>query len=220
MRISMRFLALAVLVVLVSVTILSIWRNVTTVSVAPVAAATPTGSRPDSAATDEALQHFQQNVGAYLALRHRVAASLPLEAVASDAVTLQWTEKGLADGIRAARRDARRGDIFTADVAPRFRSLIGLTLQQHGISPADVLSDIKEELDEGRTSGQRPTVAINGRFAWGSGSAMPREILEALPELPDPLEYRFVNRDLLLADVDADLVVDILPDAVQRHGPR
>jgi hypothetical protein len=112
---------------------------------------------------------------------------------------------------------ARRGDVFSADAARRFRSIISLTLHQHGISPVDVLADVKEELAEGRASGQRPTVGINARFAWGSGSAMPPEILAALPALPKALEYTFVNRDLLLVDVEADLVVDILPDALQRH---
>ena len=43
------------------------------------------------------------------------------------------------------------------------------------------------------------------------------EILQALPDLRDPLEYRFVNRDLLLVDVDADLIVDILPEAIPRQ---
>ena len=35
-----------------------------------------------------------------------------------------------------------------------------------------------------------------------------------LPALPDELRYRFVDRDLVLLDVHADLVVDILRDAL------
>ena len=39
-------------------------------------------------------------------------------------------------------------------------------------------------------------------------------ILEVLPELPDGLQYRFVERDLVLVDIAADLVIDVLPDAL------
>lgn len=45
---------------------------------------------------------------------------------------------------------------------------------------------------------------------------MPVEILNALPELPAFLAYEFVDRNLVLVDVEADLIVDILPDAL-RH---
>jgi len=39
-------------------------------------------------------------------------------------------------------------------------------------------------------------------------------LLEALPPLPVELQYRFIGRDLLLVDVEADLVIDILPNAL------
>jgi hypothetical protein len=39
-------------------------------------------------------------------------------------------------------------------------------------------------------------------------------ILEALPELPDEVEYRFFGRDLVLLDVEAGLVVDVLKQAL------
>jgi len=35
-------------------------------------------------------------------------------------------------------------------------------------------------------------------------------------QLPEGLEYRFVNRDLVLVDLEADLIVDVLHDAVPR----
>jgi hypothetical protein len=42
-------------------------------------------------------------------------------------------------------------------------------------------------------------------------------LLLRLPELPEELEYRIVNCDLVLWDVHADLVIDFVPDAL---GPR
>jgi hypothetical protein len=39
-------------------------------------------------------------------------------------------------------------------------------------------------------------------------------LLDVLPALPEGLQFRFVARDLVLVDIDADLVVDVLPDAL------
>jgi hypothetical protein len=54
---------------------------------------------------------------------------------------------------------------------------------------------------------------VNDRFAWAQGSFMPAFVLELLPPLPAELEYRFAGRDLVLIDVHAGLVVDILAGA-------
>jgi hypothetical protein len=40
-------------------------------------------------------------------------------------------------------------------------------------------------------------------------------MIEALPPLPDELQYRIVGRDLVLVDVHANLVVDILREALR-----
>jgi hypothetical protein len=115
--------------------------------------------------------------------------------------------------IRLARRYARAGEIFTDDVERVFRDRIRQTMDSQGISPAELLTSIKK--DTSRVPAR--DIAINAHFDWNSGWEMPPEILEALPAVPDVLEYRLVNRDLLLVDVGADLVVDVLHDAIQRH---
>jgi hypothetical protein len=38
--------------------------------------------------------------------------------------------------------------------------------------------------------------------------------IEVLPELPEELQYRFQGRDLVILDVETDLVVDVLKDAL------
>ncbi len=42
----------------------------------------------------------------------------------------------------------------------------------------------------------------------------PPALLRKLPDLPPDLEYRIVGRSLLLRDVKANLIVDILRDVV------
>ena len=45
-------------------------------------------------------------------------------------------------------------------------------------------------------------------------STMPPEILKALPKLDETLEFRFVGRHLILMDVPAHLIVDIVDNAM------
>lgn len=47
-------------------------------------------------------------------------------------------------------------------------------------------------------------------------STMPPKILEVLPKLPSPLEFRFVREQLILFDSDARLIVDWVDAALPR----
>jgi hypothetical protein len=42
----------------------------------------------------------------------------------------------------------------------------------------------------------------------------PPTLMLMLPELPPGLAYRFVGRDLVLKDIKAELVVDLIPNAI------
>ncbi len=161
-----------------------------------------------------AVQEFNDDVADYLRLRQRAEASVPDLRVTDDPGSLTHTVNQLSDRIRKARPDARRGDVFTPGVAREFRGRISGAMHDFRITPAQLLAAIRED-----TSGSRSAhgLAVNGTYKWAAGWTMPPEILQALPDLRDPLEYRFVNRDLLLVDVDADLIVDILPEAIPRQ---
>ena len=43
-------------------------------------------------------------------------------------------------------------------------------------------------------------------------ATFPANLLKALPDLPKELEYRMVNRNLILRDVPGNYVVDMLPN--------
>ena len=55
---------------------------------------------------------------------------------------------------------------------------------------------------------------VNDRWRGTALTTMPPDLLAVLPPLPPELEYRFVHRDLVLWDVRADLIVDVLRDAI------
>ena len=56
---------------------------------------------------------------------------------------------------------------------------------------------------------------VNVVLPWGAGDPASASLVGLLPLLPDELEYRFVSgRHLVLLDVEANLVVDVLRKAV------
>ena len=167
------------------------------------------GSSPERATPDTARQQFQRNVDGYLAVRREATRAIPPLKVSADSREILNTVHALAAAIRAARPNAKAGDLFTPQVAKLFRDLIADDLRKNEIKVADLMADLNEEVPRGT-----PRPAVNQPFPWGRGAAMLPCLLATLPSLPQELQYRLVERDLVLLDVDADLVVDILVNAV------
>ena len=116
----------------------------------------------------------------------------------------------LAAAIRAERANATQGDFFTLALARELRTSINEALLAHDFSAADVIA-------AGRVEGidyERIALRVNGTFPWVLGAAMFPCVIEALPELPPELQYRIVGTDLVLIDIHASLIVDILPSAL------
>ena len=118
----------------------------------------------------------------------------------------------LAIAIRAERRDARQGDLFTPALAVELRGRINDALFEHGFTADDLRAD--QRLDDFEPGTVK--LRVNGPFWWVLASAMFPCVIEALPPLPPELQYRIVGDDLILVDVHASLVVDILPNALAQ----
>ena len=118
--------------------------------------------------------------------------------------------QALAAAIRAERPDAHQGDLFTPAVAGELRTRINDALLEHGFTAADLrASERQDGIDPTSV-----TLRVNGTFFWVLASAMFPCVIEALPPLPPELQYRIVGNDLVLVDVHASLVVDILPNVL------
>jgi hypothetical protein len=154
-----------------------------------------------------ALAVFERSVQDYAALHRRLARLTPRLQVTADPVQLRGGVDALGNEIRLARQTAQVGNIFTPVVAILFRERIQTALWDFDVTV--LMAEMEEDAEPGA---QRPVV--KGRFPWRSGNAIWPSVLAALPELPEELEYRFVGADLVLIDVPADLVVDILQDAL------
>ena len=116
----------------------------------------------------------------------------------------------LAAAIRAERRDASQGDLFTPAVSHAFRARINEALLAHGYTADDVRTAGRVDgVDYGHVGLQ-----VNDTFPWLLAVAMFPCVIAVLPPLPPELQYRIVDDDLVLIDIHAGLIVDILPHAV------
>jgi hypothetical protein len=159
-----------------------------------------------------AIGALQQRVDAYAAMQRALAASLPPFGSRADRQSLAVARRFLSSAIRAARPNARQGDVFTSEAARVIRSIIAAAT-----SPVDSL--FVPLMDEsGRLMpGNHPR--IHEPFPFWETRQLPASTLLMLPTLPQELEYRVVDYDLVLWDVYADLIVDVLPCAFgHAHG--
>jgi hypothetical protein len=155
-----------------------------------------------------ALQTFHERVTTYAALHRHLAASIPIRGARSDRQSLLATRVALAAAIRNTRPNARQGDFFSPLVAEMVREIIGEATEAGAwwtfTPPMD---------EEGRLlPGLHPRVY--DPFPNQETEEIPAAVVYILPTLPSELEYRMVEYDLVLWDVCADLIVDVLPYAV------
>ena len=145
----------------------------------------------------DALQHFQEGVQRYVVLHRQIERLLPPLDMSADRRQIQRWSDALALEIAAGRQAAREGDIIDAAAATVFRTRIRETLK-----------------DGDRAVEGTCAPAVNARVQWAAGTRMPASLIAVLPPLPSELQYRFIGVDLVLIDVGAGLVVDVLRDAL------
>jgi hypothetical protein len=166
--------------------------------------------RGQNVADRAAFEDFNRRVAAYLELRRAVAGRLPALIVTADVSRISQAVDTLAAALAQARRSARPGDLFTPAIAAAFRRVIQSGCGERG---ADLLAITHDEEDF--AAAVLPPPILHGRWpAELPLTTMPPDLLAALPSLPPELEYRFMNRDLILRDVDANLIIDFMSGAI------
>ena len=172
-------------------------------------AALPRAQCADQPATCAAIAEFTSGVQAYMHLRQKAARDLPSEWVFNEPQGMLTVRAVLRRAIRDARPHARAGDIFTARVAAAFRHIVAATARDQRVDPEEIVRELRAD----REPGARPPM-VNGPYDWRLGAWMWPALLQALPPLPPELQYRIVDDDLVLIDLRASLVVDILDDVM------
>jgi hypothetical protein len=155
---------------------------------------------------EASLKAFTDRVNAYVDMKKKLQTDLS-KPKPGDRGTgkAEAREDTIAARLQAARKDVNPGAVF-GDAAPYFKQIIEKDTETRGIR--DAYAAMQE------VPSQNPP-AVNAVYPEKAALAtVPPMILVNLPRLPDGLEYRFMGRDLILRDRDANLVVDFVPGAV------
>ncbi len=177
----------------------------------PSSATSPDPKRPDPKVNVQAsaLAEFQANMQAYLDLRESLAKKLkPLSPTASSA-ELATRQDALASALKQARLGVKPGNLVPPLAAKRIEQTVAEDFKRR--RPAATRAVLDEV-----PAGVRP--AINQIIPDEAALAtMPPLLLKNLPVLPDNLQYRLLQRDLVILDGDTRLIIDYIPNVLPAH---
>ena len=165
-----------------------------------------TAQKPAVNPDAQVLQEFKARVDKYVELRNKADKnnSAPPIKKTDDPAELRSAQQALAERIGAARTPAKQGEIFTPEITARFRKLLRPEVNETGTK-----ATIKDD-----NPGAIP-FKVNGPYPSKEPlSTVPPNVLASLPPLPKDIEYRFVNKHLILRDARANLVIDYIPNAL------
>ena len=153
-------------------------------------------------------QDFEKRIEAYITLRTNAVKGIgPLKPTANPA-EIKAGQEALAERIATARSDAKPGEIFTAEIRHRFREL--LTPHLKGEDGRDAKAIVKDDAP--------PAVPFKVNAAYPEGKPLPTvpaKLLVNLPPLPKQVEYRIIDKHLILRDTEANLIVDYMLNAIR-----
>jgi hypothetical protein len=158
----------------------------------------------DPADDTRALVMFELAVEDYVSLHHRLERAWPPGWFLTDPEQAEMAAENMRAALRDARPQAAPGNVFTPEVADVFRFRIANALRHGTLAHMTTIWP-----PEGAEDADRWRPEINQPVPWGVSAAR-WPALSVLPPLPPELAYRFIGRDLVLVDVHANLVVDIL----------
>ena len=186
------------------------WTLVVACGLLAATGCTETNRPPEPSVTDPtatALADFNQRVEAYIALHKRVGAPLGDIDETKKPVEITGREVAIGQAISAARADAKSGAIFSPEAAAVLKKIIADNYRQ---SPAvrETTKDAEAELPDFTPVVNQPYPPTHPLATF------PATLLKVLPALPELLEYRIVTHHLILRDTEANLIVDVLPNAV------
>ena len=165
---------------------------------------------PDPVAA--AFADFHKRVDAYITLRKRLVDSVgELDPTRSQA-EIAARATALGQAIIAARTQAKPGDIFTPEIATILATLIKEEYGRRADTVLETREDQQDELPDfvPRVNQIYPTTYPLATF--------PPALLPLLPPLPKDIEYRVVQNYLVLRDVEANLIIDVMPNAVPEEA--
>ena len=152
---------------------------------------------------------FEARVKAYSDLHRKLEATLPNLPKETTPTQINQHQQALAQLIAQARSGAQFGDIFTKETRALFRRYLARVLV--GREGAKLKAVIMDE-NPGRLQ-----LHVNARYPESVPvTTVPTQVLQTLPKLPEDLEYRFIGDRLVLHDIHAHTIVDMIENAVPK----
>lgn len=175
-------------------------------ALAPVNKPTVNADGQPANAQGAATLEFKKRIDAYMKIHNEAEGKVPNLKKTDDPKEISDREKALGQMIMTLRANAQPGDVFAPDYQPYFIKIVQDDFK--GRSAADRKAMISE-------LPAKMKIDINTVYPTTQPlETFPPALLSKLPDLPPELEYRIVGRSLLLRDVKANLIVDILRDVV------
>jgi hypothetical protein len=154
------------------------------------------------------LKDYKERVDAYLKIHNEATKSAPPLKETDEPADIKNAQDALAARIRERRADARQGDILTPEIAKHFRTLLSPELK--GEDGRDAKKILKDDAPVA------VPLKVNAKYPSSAPlPTVPANLLLSLPTLPKELDYRIVNKNLILRDVDADIIVDFMQNAIR-----
>ena len=148
---------------------------------------------------------LQARAKQYLEFRKKVAGNNPKPTSTPSKISSAQSE--LANKIRIARAGAKQGEIFTPEITQYVRKQIASCLR--GPQGDRIRASLRH------AEPVNITLQINQSYPEKLPlQSTPPSLLLSLPQLPAGLEYRVVGRELVIRDVDANIVVDHVANAL------
>ena len=153
-------------------------------------------------------EDFAKRVDHYIKLRKTFVDTIGEIDPTKSQAEITTRANGLADAIIVARSQAKQGDIFTPEVATILATLIKEEYSRRPEPVTETRADQQDELPDfvPRVNQVYPTTYPLATF--------PATLLPLLPPLPNALEYRIVQRYLVIRDTEANVIIDFMPNAV------
>jgi hypothetical protein len=153
-------------------------------------------------------KEFSTRVQQFAQLHKNLEQSLPPLKSSDKPELIAAHEQALATKIQESRGKARQGEIFTPDAAKSFRHAIATEFKSSQAANARATIQTGAPIKEVQ-------LEVNQVYPQELPyTSVPPTLLLKFPKLPNELAYRIVAHDLILLDVKANVVVDLIAKAI------
>jgi len=170
------------------------------------ATAPATDAQPGVNAQGAATLEFQKRINAYIKLHNEAESKVPNLKKTDDPKEISDREKALGETIMTLRAGAQPGEIFAPEYQPYFIKIVQDDFKTRSAKDRKaIIVELPKNMKVDINTVYPTTIPL---------ATFPPMLLRKLPDLPPELEYRLVGHSLILRDVKANLIVDILRDVV------